>query len=73
MVVLPIPPALFPLLQNRPPPSILSLFSFKTDPMLEIKPQKQPCPFTIMPLDYLVTPSLGLYIIIRSFSFKIKY
>jgi hypothetical protein len=31
MVVLPIPPALFPLLQNRPP-SILSFLSFKSDP-----------------------------------------
>jgi hypothetical protein len=72
MVVLPRPPALSPFPKPKPP-SILSLLSFKIDPMLYSKPQKQPCPFTIIPLGYLVKPPLGLNIIIRSFSFKVKY
>jgi hypothetical protein len=70
--ILPIPHCLshYP---TEPPFSIPSLFLFLIRPYTLKLITKITLPLTIIPLGYLIKPSLYLNIIIRSFSFKIKY
>jgi hypothetical protein len=49
MIVLPIPPALFPLLQNRPPLYFLSLFLSKQTLCFKLNHKNNPVPLQLCP------------------------